>query len=79
VPIKESDEAAMRLLDRAAVTYQLVLTKADGVKPPALAKKMVEVEAVARAHPAAHPLVIATSAATGLGIEALRAELARLV
>jgi GTP-binding protein len=79
VPIKESDEAAMKLLDRAAVTYQLVLTKADGVKPPALAKKMVEVEAVARAHPAAHPLVIATSAATGLGIEALRAELARLV
>ena len=79
VPIKESDEAAMKLLDRAAVTYQLVLTKADGVKPPALAKKLAEVEAVARKHPAAHPLVIATSAETGTGIEALRAELARLV
>jgi GTP-binding protein len=79
VPIKDSDEAAMKLLDRAAVTYQLVLTKADGVKPPALAKKIEEVEAAARKHPAAHPLVIATSAETGMGIEALRAELARLV
>ena len=79
VPIKESDEAAMKLLDRAAVTYQLVLTKADGVKAPALGKKLVEVETVARKHPAAHPLVIATSAETGMGIEALRAELARLI
>ena len=69
----------MKLLDRAAVTYQLVLTKADGVKPPALARKMAEVEAIALKHPAAHPEVIATSSETGAGIEALRAELARLV
>jgi GTP-binding protein len=79
VPIKDSDEAAMKLLDRAAVTYQLVLTKADGVKPPVLARKMAEVEQVARKHPAAHPLVIATSAQKGDGIDVLRAELARLV
>jgi GTP-binding protein len=79
VPIKESDEAAMKLLDRAAVTYQLVLTKADGIKPPALARKMLDVEQIARKHPAAHPLVIATSAQSGAGIELLRAELARLL
>ena len=43
IEIKESDRAVMDLLDRAAVTYQLVLTKADAVKPPALARKLAEV------------------------------------
>jgi GTP-binding protein len=79
VPIKDSDEAAMGLLDRAAVTYQLVLTKADGVKPPALARKLEAVELLAKKHPAAYPEVIATSAETGVGMEALRATLATLV
>jgi GTP-binding protein len=79
VPIKASDEAAMALLDRAAVTYQLVLTKADGIKPPALVRKMESVELLAKKHPAAYPEVIATSAQSGLGIEALRANLATLL
>ena len=61
------------LLDRAAVTFQLVLTKADGVKPPALERKFAEVQALARAHPAAYPDVVVTSSETGQGIEALRA------
>ena len=51
----------MELLDRAAVTFQLVLTKADGVKPAALARKLDEARALARAHPAAHPEVVVTS------------------
>jgi GTP-binding protein len=79
VPIKASDEAAMGLLDRAAVTYQLVLTKADGVKPPALARKQEAIETLAKKHPAAYPEVIATSAENGIGIEMLRASLASLV
>jgi GTP-binding protein len=79
IEVKPSDAAAMDLLDRAAVTYQLVLTKADGVKPPALAKKLAEVEQVARQHAAAYPTVVVTSAETGLGIDVLRAQLATLV
>jgi len=68
----------MKLLDRAAVTFQIVLTKIDAVKPPALARKRAEVDALARAHPAAYPIVLATSSETGAGIAELRAELAAL-
>jgi GTP-binding protein len=76
VEVKESDRAVMALLDRAAVAYQIVLTKADGVKPAALAAKQAEAEALARKHPAAYPLVLATSADKREGFERLRAELA---
>jgi GTP-binding protein len=78
IEIKPSDTAVMELLDRAAVTYQCVLTKADGVKPAALARKLEEVAALARAHPAAFPAVLPTSAETGHGIELLRATIAAL-
>jgi GTP-binding protein len=78
IEIKPVDTTVMELLDRAAVTFQLVLTKADGVKPEALERKLAAVAALARRHPAAHPEVIVTSSATGQGIEALRAEIAAL-
>ena len=82
IEIKASDLAVMELLDRAAVTYQLVLTKADdfkaGAKSGALLRKQAEVDALARGHAAAFPAVLATSSETGLGIEALRGELAGL-
>jgi GTP-binding protein len=78
IEVKAADTAVMELLDRAAVTYQLVLTKADGLKPPALARKHAEIERLARTHPAAHPEVIVTSVETGQGIAELRAELAQL-
>ena len=68
----------MDLFDRAAVAFQLVLTKTDGVKPVPLARKLAEVKAAAKAHAAAFPEVLATSARTGEGVEALRAELASL-
>ena len=42
IEVKEADTEVMELLDRAAVTFQLVLTKADGVKPAALARKQAE-------------------------------------
>jgi GTP-binding protein len=78
IELKEADRAVMGLLDRAAVTFQLVLTKTDGVKPPALARKIAEVEALAKKHPAAHPQVIATSSETGAGIPELRGAIAEL-
>ena len=78
IEIKESDTAVMGLLDRAAVTYQLVLTKADAVKPAALERKQEEVRALARKHPAAYPEIATTSSETALGIPELRAELATL-
>jgi GTP-binding protein len=79
IELKDADGAVMVLLDRAAVTFQLVLTKVDGVKPPALERKVAEVEVLARRHPAAHPDVLVTSSATGQGIEALRAAIAMVV
>ncbi len=79
IETKPSDTAVMDLLDRAAVPFQLILTKADSVKPGPLARRRAEIEALARKHPAGHPLVITTSSETGLGIDELRAEMAALV
>lgn len=79
IEVKPADAAVMELLDRAAVTYQLVLTKADELKPAALARKQDETVRLARAHPAAHPTVHTTSSETGLGIPELRAEMAGLL
>ena len=78
IEVKESDIAVMGLLDRAAVTYQVVLTKADGVKPAALAAKQEAVGALARKHPAAMMDLITTSSETGLGIPELRGVLAAM-
>ncbi len=78
IEIKESDRAVIDLLDRAAVTYQFVLTKSDDVKPAALAAKRAEVAALARRHPAAHPEIATTSSETGQGIDEVRATLAEL-
>ena len=79
IEIKESDLTVMGLLDRAAVTYQLVLTKADAVKPAALLAKQDAVAALARKHPAAYMDMLTTSSETGLGIAELRASLALAV
>jgi GTP-binding protein len=76
VEVKPADEAAMDLLDQAAVVYQIVLTKVDAVPPAALAAKAEAVGAMARRRPAAHAEVLATSGETGLGIAELRAALA---
>jgi GTP-binding protein len=52
-----------------------VLTKADDVPPAQFAKRLTEVEGLARRHIAAHPMVLVTSSETGQGIPELRAEL----
>ncbi|MBI3513114.1 MAG: YihA family ribosome biogenesis GTP-binding protein [Proteobacteria bacterium] len=76
--LKDSDEALMKRLDKAAVTYQAVLTKADKLTADALAARHDAVDQALRRHPAAHPELIATSAVSGAGIPALRAALAAL-
>ncbi|WP_408887561.1 ribosome biogenesis GTP-binding protein YihA/YsxC [Roseicella frigidaeris] len=78
IETKAGDRAAMELLNDAAVAFQIVLTKADDAKPYWLEKRRAEAEALARSHTAGHPLVIVTSAETGLGIPELRAEMAAL-
>jgi GTP-binding protein len=78
IELKAADLAVIDLLDRAAVTYHLVLTKADAVKPSGLTRKLEEVGALARRHPAALMEVLATSSETGAGIEGLRAALAEV-
>ncbi len=71
--IKPADEEIMRLLDKAAMSYQLVLTKADKVKPSALPGIAAKAGDIARGHPAAFPQLLTTSAEKGLGIAELRA------
>lgn len=78
VEVKAADRAVMELLDRAAVAFQLALTKADGVTTAALEAKQREAAMLARSHPAAHPVIAVTSSETGLGIPELRAELATM-
>ncbi len=71
--IKPVDREIMSLLDKAAVSFQVVLTKADKIKPSALAALTETTLGASRIHPAAYPQVIATSSEKGLGIPELRA------
>jgi GTP-binding protein len=76
--LKPTDEPVMRMLDENAVSYQGVLTKADKMKPRALAR-VVETTASALARrAAAHPVLHVTSSVTGDGIAGLRAAIAGL-
>lgn len=70
--LKPVDIEIMTMLDKAAVSYQIVLTKADKIKPTALAATLAAVSNVSRSHVAAYPEVLATSAETGMGIAELR-------
>jgi GTP-binding protein len=76
--LKPDDKDVMDALDTAAVSYQLVLTKADKVKPTEIAAIAAATRAATAKHPAAHPEIIATSSETGLGMDLLRAEIAAL-
>jgi GTP-binding protein len=70
--LKDVDRDVMDMLDAAAVSYHLVLTKADKVKPTELAKTMTATSTEAAQRPAAHPTVFTTSSETGSGIAELR-------
>jgi GTP-binding protein len=71
--LKDVDRELMAMLDKAAVSYRLVLTKSDKVKATELEKVQAETAAEARKHAAAHPEVIATSSEKSGGIAELRA------
>jgi GTP-binding protein len=77
--VGDPDRAIMTLLDEAAQSYQLVLTKADKLPPPAVAEVMAALRREIAGHGACHPDVVATSAETGTGIPELRAVLAEAV
>jgi len=70
--LKDVDRDVMKMLDDAAVSYHLVLTKSDKVKPTELAKTIDGIRTEAAKHPAAHPLILPTSSETGSGISELR-------
>jgi GTP-binding protein len=74
--ILAADEPMMRLCDAAALSYQVVLTKADKPRPAELAAVRDGVAATISRHGAAHPEILAVSAQKGLGIAELRAALA---
>ncbi|HEX8526271.1 ribosome biogenesis GTP-binding protein YihA/YsxC [Allosphingosinicella sp.] len=70
--LKDVDREVMKMLDEAAVNYNLVLTKADKVKASELEAVERSTANEARTHSAAHPDIIVTSSETGLGIDRLR-------
>lgn len=76
--IKPSDVELMEMLDDAAVTYQLVLTKTDKIKKAELDKVMRKTSRTINKRPAAHPELMVTSAEKKTGLDDLRAEIATL-
>ena len=77
--LKDVDIDILKTLDKAAVSYQLVLTKADQVKPAELAACIEATKAALAKHPAAFPDVLATSSRSGDGMPELRAAIMRLL
>ena len=71
--LKDVDREMMKMLDEAAVSYRLVLTKADKIKASELEKTVKAVSDEARKHPAAFPTLHVTSSEKGMGIAELRA------
>lgn len=63
--LKSHDKEVMDALDTSAVIYQLVLTKADKIKPSELAQTLAATQSAIAKRPAAHPVIIATSSETG--------------
>jgi GTP-binding protein len=76
---KPVDGDVMDMLDKAAVSYQVVLTKLDKLKPSEAEPRIAATAEAIRKRPAAHPLVMPTSAEKGWGVAELRAEMAGLV
>ena len=71
--VKPVDHEIMTLLDRSAVPFQVVVTKADKIGATTLAQTLTQIEAELQKHPAAFPQLVVTSSEKGRGIETLRA------
>ncbi|MDZ7905607.1 MAG: ribosome biogenesis GTP-binding protein YihA/YsxC [Cypionkella sp.] len=77
--VKDVDEEIMQLLNRSAVTFQVVMTKADKVSKAEADANIAQTMAALAKHPAAYPEIVLTSSEKGDGIETLRAIIATLV
>ena len=77
--LKDADAAVLKTLDEAAVSYQIVLTKADQVKQADLEGRVAAIAAALAKRPAAFPEILVTSARDGAGMPELRAAIARVV
>ncbi|HEY9055931.1 MAG TPA: ribosome biogenesis GTP-binding protein YihA/YsxC [Aurantimonas sp.] len=76
--IKPNDAEVMGLLDKAAVSYQIVLTKIDKIKAPAIPKLIEATAAAIAKRPAAFPRILSTSSEKGVGLDDLKAEIQSL-
>src|SRR6516165_5462769 len=77
--LKDVDLEILGTLDRSAVSYQIVLTKADQIKPAEVEGRIAEIKPALSKHPAAFPEIIATSSQTGAGLPELRGAMVRLL
>jgi GTP-binding protein len=77
--LMSADDDIMTTLDKAAVSYQVVLTKSDAVAAAPLEERLASLRQQLAKRPAAYPVVLATSAETGAGIAELRAAIHRLL
>ena len=77
--LKDADAAVLKTLDEAAVSYQIVLTKADQVKKADLEKRVADTGAALAKRPAAFPEILVTSSREGSGMPELRAAIVRVV
>ncbi|WP_420395967.1 ribosome biogenesis GTP-binding protein YihA/YsxC [Nioella sp.] len=77
--VKAVDEEIMDLLDRSAVPFQVVLTKADKIKQTDMPGLLEQVRGALAKHPAAYPEIVATSSEKGVGISTLRAIIAGII
>ena len=76
--VKAVDDEILTLLDKSAVTFQAVLTKADKVSAAEMAESLARTRAALARHPAAFPEIVVTSSERGDGIETLRSIIARI-
>jgi len=77
--IKDVDTEILKMLDRSAVSYQIVLTKTDQIKPGELEARIETTLAALKTHPAAFPEILATSSRNGAGVPEFRAAIMRLL
>lgn len=77
--IKKIDEEIMEMLDKAAVTYQIVLTKIDKISTKELEKVLTATDRIVREHTAAHVTILKTSSEKNLYLDVLKAETADLL
>jgi len=77
--LKKNDDEVLSLLDKAAVSYQIVLTKTDKIKAPGVLKLIAETQEKIKKRPAAFPIVLSTSSEKGDGLDQLRGAISEAV